>query len=218
MSELTPYYDEDGVTIYHGDATEIVEALTEPVGLVATDPPYGIGWKPRVNHQDQPWVDERIDITFALAIGERHCLWGGNYFTDLVPPSESWLIWIKRPAGFNFDNDRRSYSVCELAWTDFGGKPHTKHLTWDGGMRAGDASNREFSHPAQKPLELMRWCIALSPDSGGAVLDPFMGSGTTLRAAKDLGRRAIGIEIEERYCEIAAKRLAQGVLDFGGVA
>jgi len=74
-------------------------------------------------------------------------------------------------------------------------------------------------HPTQKPVDLMRWCIVQADQRSGKrmalVLDPFMGSGTTLRAAKDLGRRAIGIEIEERYCEIAAERLSQGVLDFG---
>jgi DNA modification methylase len=66
-------------------------------------------------------------------------------------------------------------------------------------------------HPTQKPVALMRWCLSFVPDAQ-LILDPFMGSGTTLRAAKDLGRRAIGIEIEERYCEIAVKRLAQEVL------
>lgn len=213
---MTPYYQDDAVTIYHGDAREVVPGLGR-VALVATDPPYGIGWKPRVNHQDQPWTDERLDITFAL-VGDHHCVWGGNYFTDLLPPSESWLVWIKRPAGFNFDNDQRSYSVAEMAWTDYGHKPRTMHFTWDGGMRAGEPSNREFSHPAQKPLELMRWCIGLCPIETGLVLDPFAGSGTTLRAAKDLGRKAVGIEIEERYCEIAAKRMGQEVLDLGDAA
>ena len=214
---MEPYYQDDFATIYHGDCREVVPALDDSVALVLTDPPYGIGWKPRVNHQDQRWVDERLDISFAL-VGAHHCIWGGNYFSDLLAPSESWLVWIKRPDGFNFDEDVRSYAVMEMAWTDYGGKPRMKHLTWDGGMRAGDASNRTFAHPAQKPLELMRWCITLAPPDVGTVLDPFMGSGTTLRAAKDAGRRCIGIEIDEAYCEIAAKRLAQEVLDFGGVA
>ena len=214
---MEPYYSDDFATIYHGDCREVLPSLDLTPALVLTDPPYGIGWKPRVNHQDQRWVDERIDITFAL-IGRNNCVWGGNYFSDLLPPSEAWLLWIKRPDGFDFDEDRRSYAVCEMAWSDYGSKPRMKHLTWDGGMRAGDASNRTFAHPAQKPLELMRWCVDLCPTAAGLVLDPFMGSGTTLRAAKDCGRPTIGIELDEAYCEIAAKRLAQEVLDFGGVA
>ena len=77
--------------------------------------------------------------------------------------------------------------------------------------------NRDFSHPAQKPVELMLWCLSLSK-TRGVVLDPFAGSGTTLVAAKRFGRKAIGIELEEKYCEIAAKRLAQGALDLFGEA
>lgn len=209
---MKPYYDEDGITIYHGDAYEIVSALG-PVDAVISDPPYGIGWTPRVNHRDGPWVDDvAVDLN-PLMIGRQHLFWGGNYFASQLPPSEAWFVWVKRPGHLNFDNDSRTYSVVELAWSDFGGKPRMKHHVWDGGMRAGDSSNRLFAHPAQKPLEIMRWCMeGLEP---GTVLDPFMGSGTTLRAAKDLGHKAIGIEIEEEYCEIAVERLAQGVLEFG---
>lgn len=210
---MTPYYDQDGVTIYHGDAYEVVPTLSR-VDAVVTDPPYGIGWHPRVTHQDSPWVDDQALDLRPLLVGKYHCIWGGNYFASQLPPSEAWLVWIKRPNGFNVDGDDRTYSVIEMAWSDFGGKPRVRHQTWDGGLRQGDPSNRQFSHPAQKPLELMRWCIGLAP-LADTVLDPFMGSGTTLRAAKDLGRRAIGIEVEERYCEIAVKRLAQGVLAFG---
>lgn len=206
---VTPYYQDEAVTIYHGDCSEVLPDL-EPADLVLTDPPYGIGWRPRVNHQDAPWVDTVKPDLRCVLVGKHHCIWGGNYFTDQLPPSESWLIWLKRPAGF--DNDPRSYSPVEMAWSDYGGKPRTWTHVWDGGKRAGDASNREFSHPAQKPLEVMRWAISLAPSNRGVVVDPFMGSGTTLRAAKDLGFRAIGIEIEERYCEIAARRMGQEVL------
>jgi len=91
---------------------------------------------------------------------------------------------------------------AELAWT-----------TRDNVIRVFDCrrSDPDREHPTQKPLDLMRWCLGFFPEAQ-TVLDPFMGSGTTLRAAKDLGRKAIGIEIEERYCEIAAKRMAQEVL------
>jgi DNA modification methylase len=206
---VKPYYERGGITIYHGDCREILPQL-EPVDLVLTDPPYGIGWVPRINHQDAPWKDsDRGDV--SLVSGRSNCIWGGNYFTDVLPPSESWLVWIKRPIGVGFEEHEKSFSPMEMAWTDYGGKPRIRVHVWDGGKRAGDADNRTFCHPAQKPLELMRWCIELAPYNQ-TILDPFMGSGTTLRAAKDLGRKAIGIEIEERYCEIAAKRLSQEVL------
>ena len=208
---MKPYYQDDAVTIYHGDCREILPELPK-VDLVLTDPPYGIGWHPRVNNLDSPWKDDERPSLDGIIVGTNNCVWGGNYFTDQLTVSESWLIWIKRPDGYNFDNDSRTYAVCEMAWTDYGGKPRTKHHCWDGGLRAGDASNREFSHPAQKPLEIIKWCISIAPDEPQLILDPFMGSGTTLRAAKDLNRKAIGIEIEEKYCEIAAKRMMQEVL------
>jgi DNA modification methylase len=211
---MKPYYEDSSVTIYHGDCRDIFRGLPT-VDLVLTDPPYGIGWNPRINHKDSPWRDNERPLIKQFLTGRYHCIWGGNYFSDQLTVSESWFIWIKRPDGFNFDNDGRSYSTCEMCWSDFGGKPRIRHQCWDGGMRAGDESNRHFNHPAQKPVEVMAWCIGACPNDPRTVLDPFMGSGTTLRAAKDLGRKAIGIEIEERYCEIAARRMEQEVFTFG---
>ena len=211
---MTPYYQDEWCQIFHGDCREILPELPK-VDLVLTDPPYGIGWRPRANHtgEDHVWKD---DTPFRpgewLSIGTRHCFWGAQYFAHLLPPSESWLTWVKRPIDFDFSNDSRTYATVELAWTDFGCKAAFHAQVWDGGMRAGDVSNRSFCHPSQKPVELMRWMVGKAGD--GTILDPFMGSGTTLRAAKDLNRRAIGIEIEEKYCAIAAKRLEQEVFDF----
>lgn len=210
---MKPYYEDGAVVIYHGDCREILPGLV--VDALVTDPPYGIGWIPRVNHRngDQLWIDDKLfDPQPFLKVGKQHLFWGANYFAHLLPPSESWFIWMKRPVeNFNFENDRRTYAMAEMAWSDFGNKPLVKAHVWDGGMRAGEPLNRTFCHPSQKPVEIMRWCVS---ETIGSVTDPFMGSGTTLRAAKDLGRKAIGIEIEERYCEIAAQRMAQEVLAF----
>lgn len=205
---MTPYYEQDGITIYHGDCREWSGAAD----FVLSDPPYGIGWKPRVNHQDQAWRDdEPFNPGPWLRVGTEHVFWGGNYFAQSLPHSADWLTWIKRPIDFDFSGDRRSYSTTELAWTDLGCRARFMCLVWDGGMRGGMPENRAFSHPAQKPTELMLWCLSFSQTTG-TVVDPFMGSGTTLVAAKRLGRKAIGIELEEKYCEIAAKRLQQGAL------
>tara|TARA_R110000772_G_scaffold4094_3_gene14465 strand:+ start:5403 stop:6062 length:660 start_codon:yes stop_codon:yes gene_type:complete len=189
-------------TLYLGDCLEVLPTLGK-VDCVVTDPPYGIDWKPRVNHQDQEWKDEKIDIA-RLLVGNKHCIWGGNYYTAELPSSESWLIWLKRPSGF--DEDPRTYAPLEMAWTDFGGKPQVKTHVWDGGMRAGAKENRSFCHPAQKPIEIMVWCVN---KTDGLILDPFMGSGTTGVACVQLGRKFIGIEIDEGYFDIACERISQ---------
>jgi len=190
-------------TLYLGDCLEILPTLPK-VDAVITDPPYGINWKPRVNHQDQPWIDDaQFDPAPFLAIGERHLFWGAQYFAHKLPLSESWGTWVKRPIDFDFSKDGRSYATTELAWSDWGKARFIAHV-WDGGMRAGAAENREFCHPSQKPVEVMLWCI---PKGTQTILDPFMGSGTTGVACANLGRSFIGIEIEPKYFDIACERI-----------
>jgi site-specific DNA-methyltransferase (adenine-specific) len=205
---IKPYYQDDAVTIYHGDCHEILPTL-DSVDLVLTDPPYGIAYQHRgrrngttmgfdgqhVTGDDQPF-DPVPWLQFPRVI-----LWGGNHYADQLPVSRGWLVWDKR-VGIP-PNDQ---SDCELAWTNFLTVARLYSRYWNGGA----ISEARF-HPTQKPIALMRWCLGLVPDAQ-IVFDPFMGSGTTLRAAKDLGRKAIGIEIEERYCEIAADRMSQMVM------
>jgi DNA modification methylase len=211
---VKPYYEHGGITIFHGDCREVVPALAFD-GLVVTDPPYGIahptdyaarGRDNLAACRDYAPVHgdgEPFDPRWLLTVGRGRILWGGNYYAHLLPPTSGWLVWDKeRP-------DDLDQATCELAWTDcVKGVRRFRHL-WNGMMRA---SREELAHPTQKPEALMLWCLSTRWTVTGDVLDPFMGSGTTLRAAKDLGRRAIGIEIEEKYCEIAAKRLSQEVL------
>jgi DNA modification methylase len=218
-----PYYDHAGITIYHGDCREILPTLPK-VDLVLTDPPYGIGadkgQQARANKQGGRALAPSTDYGFSdwdgvpapaeaiKAIQEQSAqqvIWGGNYFD--LPPSRCWLVWDKL-------NGSNNYADCELAWTSLNGSVRRIRWQWHGMLREG---NEDRWHPTQKPLGVMKWALALCPPPNATILDPFMGSGTTLVAAKQLNRRAIGIEVEEKYCEIAAKRLEQEVFDFGPV-
>lgn len=216
---MKPYYQDKQTTIYLGDCREILPHL-EPVDLVLTDPPYGIGEaagknKSRGNlavakdYGNDSWDDEPVDgelLQLVLNAGASLILFGGNYYA--LNPATCWLIWDK----LNGDND---FADCEIAWTNLPGSIRRIVWQWNGMIRRG---HEQRWHPTQKPLEVMKWCIQQADikrkKEHKTVLDPFAGSGTTLRAAKDMGRVAIGIEREEKYCEIAAKRMSQEVLEF----
>lgn len=215
---MKPYYEHAGIVIYNADCREILPHIG-PVDLVLTDPPYGIahptdyssrGRGPLANAKDySPIVgdSERFDPKFLL---QYPCiLWGSNYYAEKLPPSSGWLVWDKRVQDGKGVNDQ---SDCELAWANFvKGARIFRHM-WNGFWK--DSERGESYHPTQKPIALMRWCLSLRWTPLGTVADPYMGSGPVLLAAKQLGRRAIGIEIEEKYCEIAAKQLSQEVLPF----
>ena len=209
---MKPYYEHAGITIYHGDCREVLPTLA-PVDLVLTDPPYGIGKDGqkestgghggRKSYEFLGW-DREIPSTETFAkmftVSRVQIIWGGNYFAPQLPGSMGWLVWDK--------GQRINQSDGELAFTSLDKALRIFTLNRVALMQDG------AEHPTQKPEELMKWCILQVPEPCETILDPFMGSGTTLRAAKDLGRKAIGIEIEEKYCEIAAKRLSQEVIDF----
>ena len=214
---MTPYFQDDAVTIYHGDCREIVPTLGR-FDLLLTDPPYGLGdrwnggnfmgknghgrlWGEKTPEWDRlPVADDLLQLCIASA--PLAIVWGGNYFR--VEPSRCWLTWDKMQTFHGAD--------CELAWTNLPLPVRTFRMSRiDAHQNKADQPKQ---HPCEKPLSLMIWCIGLAGDVQ-TILDPFAGSGTTGRAAKDLGRKAVLIEREERYCEIAARRMGQGVLDFG---
>jgi len=211
---MKPYYEYDGITIYHGKAEDVLPTL-QAVDLVLTDPPYGIGESNERNlsrgklarPKDYGYFDwDKRPISQELYElcrdkGRYACIWGGIYYQN--PPSPAWLVWDKQ-------NGANDFADCELAWTNYGSAVRRKIHLWNGMIRKGQ---EERFHPTQKPLEIMEWAITLCPKVE-TVLDPFMGAGTTLLAAKNLQRRAIGIDRVEKYCEIAVKRLAQEVLPF----
>ena len=238
---MTPYYQDSAVTIYHGDCREIVTQLGS-VDLVLTDPPYpGLRGKVPLRQGGvakrivetitvgEPWGDDLSGISLA----DSKALLGVMVFcsfhsVDIIPTlvtgqKVGLITWYKRNAPNAVRNVPRY--TTEFIWL-FKKSPGLEWRLIDNTLidvpmiSAGCISNGErvlickngpAAHPTQKPLSVMRRQLAVG---GSTVLDPFMGSGTTLRAAKDLGRKAIGIEIEERYCEIAARRCSQGVLEF----
>lgn len=205
---MKPYYQDDWATIYHGDCREILPALPK-VDLVLTDPPYGINFaaqpttgqrksgQPRETWDAFPPDEEvfRLILEHGLAV----VIWGGNYFP--LPLSRCWLSWYKPDAPPSMGN-------VEYAWTN--ADKNSRQIS-----HSIAATNQErVGHPTQKPLRVIVWTIHEIAPLSKTILDPFMGSGTTLVAAKQLGRKAIGIELEEKYCEIAAKRLQQEYLSF----
>lgn len=221
---MTPYYDEDGITIYHGDCRELDAWLAADV--LVTDPPYGIGWKRSSNPARLSKAHSGIaNDGDTSARDDALVMWGpapglvfGSFYAPAPAGLRQVLVWHKgdtqgvvgSTTGFRRDAEP-VYIVGD--WP-------VQPVAWSSIVRSSRGSwNDELSitgHPHTKPLDLLRLLLNRCPE--GVVVDPFMGSGTTLRAAKDLGRRAIGVEIEERYCEIAATRLAQGVLNFGDPA
>lgn len=187
-------------TLYLGDCMDILPTLGK-VDACITDPPYGIsankqtlGKGKKDFERGAEWDSEAPELALCVASGRLLCFWGGNYFADQLPVTNDWLIWHKL-------NDGRSFSECEMAWTNFGRQ--TRHLShhWSG---------EEKNHPTQKPLPVMLWCVEQAGDVQ-TILDPFMGSGTTGVAAIQLGRKFIGIEREEKYFRIACDRIEQAV-------
>lgn len=244
---LKPYFEEGGITIFHGDCREILPVLS-PVDAIVTDPPYGdtsLDWDRMV----RGWMDAAEQVTSNL-----WCFGSFRMFAEMFRKGECsrWnlaqeIIWEKHNgSGLLNDRFRR---VHELAVQLYRGEwasvfkspvmttdatartvrrkkkpPHFhqigegNYMSIDGGPRlmtsviSVRSCHGSAEHPTQKPVGIVDPLLRYSVPPGGIVLDPFMGSGTTLVAAKALGMRAVGIEIDERFCEVAANRLRQGVL------
>jgi hypothetical protein len=158
------------------------------------------------DYGDSDWDDAVCSqdlIELCMERTTNQIIWGGNYFK--LGATKGIMVWDKLRGDTDFADG-------EMAWTSFNRALRIFRYRWNGFLV--DPGSRDVrSHPTQKPLALMKWCLALATGTT-SVLDPFCGSGTTLEAAKALSIPAIGVEIEEHYCEIAAKRLSQEVLEF----
>jgi site-specific DNA-methyltransferase (adenine-specific) len=214
---MKPYYEHGGITIYHGDARELLGGW-RPDAIIS-DPPYGLAGNGRpegygrgvgvVSGDSTPDLAQWLE-QYVYDVGVPAVLFGMWQRVPIWPPRRQ-LVWDKGKFGLS-GTDLPWISSHEIAWVFGKGWLGTKRGTVYRSRRAWSTV-----HPTQKPVDLMQWIIS-SAVSEWTILDPFMGSGTTLVAAKNLGRTAIGIEIEECYCEIAAQRLSQEVLDLGGAA
>ena len=232
---MKPYYQDEAVTMYHGDCREVLPALSSgSVDLVLSDPPYGIGSRSLrragPEHQKARFAPMQGDDSLtALADAmphvdrllrpDRHAYLFASParigqaidLTNAFWRVKNVLVWDKGNAGTKGDL-KAGYGVNweAIVYANKGRRslngPRPRCI-----YRYDWSANRDPVHPTVKPVGLLQWLIGKSADEGEVVLDPFMGSGTTLRAAKDLHRRAIGVEVEERYCETAARRMAEGV-------
>jgi len=197
--------------IYCGDCLELMKEIPDKsIDLVLTDPPYGIvqnqtkmGGEGVAKNKIYPkikWDKKPQKIVFdnILRISKNQIIFGGNYFSDLLPISYGWYCWDKqRPKGTTF-------SEFELIWTSFEIRPQLLRYMWNGMLRRGDDI---IEHPTQKPEALISFLLNEHSLIGDLILDPFLGSGTTAVECKSLKRDFIGIEINPKYVEIARKRL-----------
>ena len=197
--------------LYLGDCLDIMRTMPDKsVDAVITDPPYGIGESGKKNksrgqlakpkdYGDYRWDNDRIgkppfDEIFRVSVNQ--VIFGGNYYTDYLYPSPSWIVWDKLNTG--------DFADCELAWTSHKRAIRKYAYMWNGMIKQ---MPEERYHPTQKPLSLMLWIIDNYTLPGSTILDPFMGSGTTGVACAKTGRNFIGIEIDPGYFEIAQRRI-----------
>lgn len=217
---MTPYYEQDGITIYHGDCRDVLPTLAAGNYAVVTDPPFGIDFD-YGTYDDSPakyaelmrdWIGQASTIvadgTFFVWQAMKTCEHWHEWF-----PS-GWRIFAACKGFVQFRPTPIQYSWDPVIfWGKMSGEPSVYkkdyHLQT---MAPFGAGRQRVEHPCPRPIEQVSYVVEIGTSPTQTIIDPFMGSGTTLRAAKDLGRKAIGIEIEERYCEIAVKRLAQAVL------
>ena len=220
---VTPYYQDDHVTLYHGDClTEHREWLRADV--LVTDPPYGRAWKQGDTASSRGWKSNpQSGIAGDDSSATRDAaveLWGdrpGVVFGDLLISAplgtRQVLVWAKGPnAGYmgTFAGFRRDLEGVYLIGGWQGGVDGETSVLTSRGVSGGNLT-RTTGHPHTKPMDVMEHLIGKCP--AGVIADPFAGSGSTLVAAKALGRKVIGVELEEKYCEIAARRLAQDLLE-----
>lgn len=208
---MKPYYEHAGITIYHGDCREVLPQI-ENIAVIVADPPYGVG-------KDYGQIKDSLDtfqdaVRLVISRNIPAAIFVPVCRVQDLPVRPQWMaVWNKRYGAsgliaYPIYPHWEGIALYSISGDFSGNKGHRSDV-----FTFSPAVARGSGHPTPKPLDLMKELIGWMPATG-TVCDPFMGSGTTLVACKNLNRPAIGIEIEERYCEIAAKRLSQEVMQF----
>jgi site-specific DNA-methyltransferase (adenine-specific) len=226
---MKPYFQDADVTLYHGDCREVREWLEADV--LVTDPPYGIAWKgggtTSYRRGNIPAKQEIVTVKgdkdtaarddVLAAWGDRPAVVFGSWRSPRPPATRHRLIWHKQgqfPGPVNAAFMTQDEEIYILGHGFRKSSPPQRSVIATREIRSREVVR--IGHPTPKPVELMERLIDRCPP--GVIADPFAGSGSTLKAAKQLGRKCIGVEIDESYCELIARRLSQGVLDFGAVS
>lgn len=193
-------------TLYLGDCWDLLPELY--ADAIITDPPYGISYqhggggkgKWNVRHSEMIAGDD-LPFNPMLALSFPECLlFGANHFAHLLPPNGRWLVWDKKDGMAS-----NTFADCEFAWCSNPGASRLKRYMWNGVCRTSEIGERY--HPNQKPVDVLLWAIGFT--KGDCIADPYMGSGTTGIAALRLGRKFVGIEIDQRWFDIACRRIEQ---------
>jgi site-specific DNA-methyltransferase (adenine-specific) len=221
---MKPYYQNELVTLYHGDCREITEWLQADV--LVTDPPYGISWKGITTGLNKAYFKHKDGIANdgdSASRNEVLNLWGvkpaivfGSWRIPRPNQTEHRLIWHKQgqaPGPLNAPFMTQDEEIYILGKGFVSTSPPMRSVITTKENRSTEVA--KIGHPTPKPIGLMETLIARCPD--GVIADPFAGSGATLIAARNLGRKVIGVELEEKYCELIANRLCQEAFDFGGI-
>ena len=243
---MSIYYQDEHVTLYHGDCREVLPSVT--ADSLVTDPPYAVqkngemlgfvsaNWSEKATHS-RGYADHD-PVAFAELMGEAFgmahdalpagatgiAFCGNRTFHQMVTQIEAVgfqpldvLVFASQGVAKSTSTLAPGHEIASLFRK--AGPPRHLNPDWKRSNRFDIRKPREdIDHPTPKPVTWMEVAVGLASDVGDVVLDPFAGSGATLRAAVNLGRKAIGVELEERYCEVIAKRMGQYALDFGGVS
>lgn len=203
-----------------GDCLDLMKEYPDNYfDLILTDPPYGISaystgtmggnvLAKQSTYTTTKWDNKRIEKEYfdeMQRVSKNQIIFGGNYYTDYLYPTSCWIVWDKQ-------NGKNDFADCELAWTSFKTATRLYQYRWQGMLQGNMGKGKEKRiHPTQKPTPLFMWILKKYSNPTDLILDPFMGSGTTLEACRNTNRNCIGFEISNEWEKYYAKRCMKNI-------